>query len=228
MPDENLASKLRPLLAKKPDEIFKQDRRSKDWLIDDGDLDQPVVVKRFMHSPIKQRLTWLLGLHPAQREIKAHQMLAELGIAVVPIVASSSFSESSAAWLATPYLGPTFQHVLAEGNAKHSWEQVIEAVSILVATLIQANIHNRDLKSSNIVIDNNARAWLIDAGAARTVDGVGQVARMLAMLEHTASNDGMQPHQWEHCLRLIVSRCPQLGDHDALYGQIKAVELPGH
>src|SRR5690606_9243561 len=65
--------------------VFKENRPSSLWQIETPS--GPAVIKRFDHLPARQAFAAALGVHPAQREVAMNKLLADKGIAVVPILA---------------------------------------------------------------------------------------------------------------------------------------------
>lgn len=193
--------------------IYKQDRRSKVWLAPStGDDPEAVVIKRFEYSPIRQRLAKMFGVHPAQREARVNRWLASKGIAVVPIIASGCqrVGLGGKLWLATPKRGRSLQCLLREDLPLSGplRQAVIESVGRLAGQLLGAGVFFKDLKTSNILIDEAGQAWLIDVGSARPMVLYGRADRMLAMLEKTAAQDGTAVADRVRCLRVI---CRQAG-----------------
>ncbi len=188
--------------------VYKQDRRSKVWLTPGtGDDPRAVVVKRFEYSPIRQRLAKMLGVHPAQRELRANRWLAAKGIAVAPILANGCQRAGlgEKLWLATPVRGRSLQCLLREETPMPRSRRlaVIESVGRLAGQLLRGGVFFKDLKTSNILIDGASRAWLIDAGSARPMVLGGRADRMLTMLEKTAARDGARAVDRVRCLRVI-------------------------
>lgn len=192
-------------------EVYKQDRRSRVWRID---LDQaPAVVKRFEHSPPRQLAAWLLGMHPAQVERRANRRLTRDGIAVVPIAAHGVVAAGLGlkAWLATPWAGRPLVTLLAERPSGPHRRALAVAVGRLAGVLIALGWFFKDLKTSNILVDEAGAVRLIDVGSARRRWTRGQAIRMLVMLDRTAERDGASRADRLRALRAALSEAPALG-----------------
>jgi tRNA A-37 threonylcarbamoyl transferase component Bud32 len=201
--------------------IYKQDRRSKVWLTPSTDHDrEAVVVKRFEYSPTRQLLAKLLGVHPGQRELRANRWLAAKGIAVVPIIANGCqrAGRGGKLWLVTPKRGKSLQSLLREDPplSRPLRQTVIESVGRLAGQLLRAGVFFKDLKTSNILIDETGQAWLIDVGSARPMGLSGRADRMLAMLEKTAAQDGAKAADRLRCLRIIAREAGRAQGHKAM------------
>lgn len=171
--------------------IYKEDRRSKVWQIDTPA--GPAAVKRFEHSPLRQRLAMLVQLHPAQLEMRVNRRLAAAGVPVVPIVAAGGQAAGLGVkrWLVTRVTGQALQRTLRDGASHDQQRQLALQVGELAAALVAGGWYFRDLKTSNIIVIAGAGAQLIDVGSARKSRSRQKMLRMLAMLEHTAARDGV-------------------------------------
>lgn len=201
------------------DVLFKADRRSRVWQVQSAA--GQVVIKRFEYCPLRQAVAAGLGMHPAQREVRANGRLAALGIAVAPIVAMGRqrVGMGRKYWLATPVKGQSLQRRLRAGAGQLGDRQrMAAAVGRLAGELMQAGIDFKDLKTSNIVLEEAGEAWLIDTGCARGGGTAGGQLRMLAMLDQTAQQDGAS-----RCDRLRTLRAMFPGDSRAWRGLARQV-----
>jgi tRNA A-37 threonylcarbamoyl transferase component Bud32 len=168
-----------------PVEVYKHDARSRVWRIDTpGGLS--FVIKQFEYNPFKQRLAALLWMHPGQRERWCCDRLYKAWIPVVPIIASGKIRDGTGMklWLATPYMGKSLYNLIHHGELSDAEQRgrVLDAVGVLTGGLVRKGLFNRDHKASNIIIDGEDRAWLIDVGAIRFRRGRADTRRMLGNL----------------------------------------------
>ncbi len=164
-------------------EVFKADRRSRVWRTSrDG---QPAVVKRFEHDPRRQRAALLLGVHPAQRELVRNAWLSAAGIRVVtPIDAGvERCRPGRRAWLATPAVGRSLDHLLKAEGGRERDEAAVDAAARLAADLVAAGFSLKDLKPSNFLIDDDGEAWLIDVSNASRLRSRRTLRRMLGVMD---------------------------------------------
>jgi tRNA A-37 threonylcarbamoyl transferase component Bud32 len=179
--------------------VYKDDARSRVERVgaDDG---RARVRKRFTYSPLKQRLTWWIGRHPAQLERRAARRLDRLGVPVARVESVRPAERSAggggfAVEVVTAWSGPSLQQALREASAD-GHARLLEAVVPLVEGLLKERVFFKDLKSSNIVMGPGApgvlEPRLIDAGSARRGGSPAQRARMLAMLRRTCVADGAE------------------------------------
>jgi serine/threonine protein kinase len=179
-----------------PAQVYKHDARSRVWRVDAPD-GRSFVIKRFEFSPLRQLLGYCLGLHPGQRERRRCGHLQRLGLRVAPIIAAGVCRRGLGIgyWLVTPYLGTSlhnlFYHDGLTDDARRA--RVLDAVGELTGELIRHRLFNRDHKASNILIDQDDRAWLIDVGAVRRLRGSSDAARMLKNLDDTLAQAGATP-----------------------------------
>ncbi|QDU70192.1 BUD32 family EKC/KEOPS complex subunit [Mucisphaera calidilacus] len=152
------------------------------------------MIKRFDHSVLRQRLGWWLGLHPVQREVHCAERLAGLGLPVVPI--ESCGIEGGRGWLMTPYAGPSLQGVLERREASRgqvrAWSR---ALGRMTGAMLARGWWNRDLKTSNVLVDASGGLWMIDTGGARRTGGrLERPLRVMArLLVKTATQDLGRP-----------------------------------
>jgi len=191
-----------------PIEVYKEDRRSKVWRVDAPD-GQAYVIKRFTHDPLKQRLAYLTGTHPGQREARACKRLDALDVPVVPIVAQGVTHQGIGLgfWLATPHLGTSLYHLFYREEARDAVHRdaVIDAVGRLTALLTAHKLFNRDHKASNIVVDAKDRPRLIDVGGVRRQRSRSEPGRMLVNLRANLAEAGATPAD----LARLVRSCRQ-------------------
>jgi len=181
------------LLNAPPAQVYKHDARSRVWRVDAPD-GRSFVVKRFEYNAFRQLLGFLFWLHPGQRERRRCDQLQRLGIQVAPIVAAGICRRGFGLgyWLVTPYLGTSLYHIFYDGELKDEGRRtrILDAVGKLTSELIRHRLYNRDHKASNIVIDQDDRAWLIDVGAVRRVCGPSGEVRMWHSLDTTLAQAG--------------------------------------
>ena len=178
----------------KPVRVFKQDARSRVWRID-APKGKAYVVKRFEHSPLRQRLAAMLGFHPGQRELRCYDLLKRESIPTAPIIASGTSPAGLGVrfWLVTPYFGTSLHNLfnekgLAGQDARRG--RVLTAAGRLTGDLIRKGLFNRDHKASNILIDSDDRAHLIDFGSVRRGCDPALAKRMLDNLDATLAQAG--------------------------------------
>ncbi|MHC4140596.1 MAG: lipopolysaccharide kinase InaA family protein [Planctomycetota bacterium] len=178
-------------LGTAPLRTFKADARSHVWLVDAPPGQR--VIKRFEYSRLRQRLSLLLGIHPGRRELKCNRRLRAAQVRVVPIVDAGVESRGLGcrAWLATPLTGSSLHHLLdAADEDTEDRGRLIDAAARLAADLIRAGFWFKDLKPSNIVIDESGDAWLIDVGSARPARKPAHTERMLAVMDRVLVRAG--------------------------------------
>jgi hypothetical protein len=177
-------------------EEFKRDDRSVVWRVERAG--GPRVVKRFVYAPLRQRLSLLVGRHPGQAELKWNRALRGAGVPVVPVVDGGIEPAGLGAtvWLATPLAGASMQRLIREEATRRTHgEALISAAADLTRALFAAGFWSRDLKPSNIVIDDDGRALLIDVGSARHAPAgpaaAATTARTLAVMDRVLARDGV-------------------------------------
>ncbi|MFI4859534.1 MAG: hypothetical protein ACIAXF_02510 [Phycisphaerales bacterium JB063] len=174
-------------------EVYKSDARSRVWRVDHATLG-PVVVKQFVYRPVRQRVSLVVGVHPAQLELARNAQLAQSGVPVVPIVdcGEARAGLGGRAWLATRVMGASLQRLLTGGGSDEGRAgELIDAASALTGRLIGAGYTFKDLKPSNIVVDGEGVMRLIDVGSARPDTSGKQVVRMLAVMDRVLKRDGV-------------------------------------
>jgi hypothetical protein len=193
-----------------PIRTFKADARSRVWLVDAPQGRR--VIKRFEYSPLRQRLALLLGLHPACRELRCNRRLHAAQVRVVPVIDAGVEGRGLGcrAWIATPLAGTSLHHRLQDPEAQTGGRgRLIDAAARLARDLIQAGFWFKDLKPSNIVIDDAGDAWLIDVGSARPARKPSDTERMLAVMDRVlvrAGADETLRHRFGDTVQQTVTR----------------------
>ena len=214
------------LLAVSPHTIYKQDSRSFVWLVHDASLPGPLVIKRFDHNPLRQKLAWAIGTHPGQREADNARRLRKAGLPVVDVVGTYAqpvgFGRCKV-HVATAYQGLSFQQLKRDGKLPSSQvevETLLTAVGAIAADMLECGWIFRDFKTANIVVDEKYKPWLIDVGSAKRgkpcINGCGgqRAWRMLRMLDHTMTQDGWDAEARRNTLaRALACLCPEPVDH---------------
>lgn len=211
--------------------VYKQDHRSKVWRVDPP-VEQhacspcPIVIKRFDHHPLRQRLALWLGLHPAQHEQASTQALINAGLPVIPIMGRRVEPHGilgCRVHLATAWRGVSLQSLKKKNKLPETEEQIdalLAAVGAMAAQMLTLGWVFRDFKTANILVDEQYKPWLIDVGSARqgrpcTSSKAGLRAwRMLRMLDHTMTQDGWAVAARRNALaRPLACLCPEPVDH---------------
>jgi len=190
-------------------ELYKADGRSRVWRVDTPR--GAYVIKRYDHFPMKQRLAALFGKHPAQREMHWSDNLARLAIRAAPIVAAGV--SQGRRWLAMPHIGPSLLWRIREPDLSLAERRdLAEELAAMLELLAVNNLLNRDLKTSNILVDDHGRLWLIDlAGVRRVEDMHTAVVRMLRTLDRTARDEGASRTDRLRVIRRFVRRQSKFG-----------------
>ena len=218
----------RDLLRLKPAETYKSDARTRVWRVEAPPPDgRSFVIKQFQHSPTRQTWAMLVGMHPAQYERRGTRLLQRRGISVAPIVdwGVTFRGPKAKAWLLMPYCGRSLKHRLRKGEfTSHARRmRVLTSVAELTAAMLAHGLFNRDHKASNVLIDDTDRAWLIDAGGVRQEKQDAQRLRMLMALAVTVPPRKVSRAEQVRFLRVVVQRCPELGDVRAVLNRLRAL-----
>lgn len=214
-------------LTLEPVEVFKEDRKSRVWRVQlpDG---ESAVVKLFTDAPLKQWLWALVGRHPAQREVRWHRRLAEEGVPTVVILAQGQ-DASGRRWLVTPYAGLSLYNWLrtcdpwsSADRAKRS--DLSRQLGQLVARLLAIHVNVRDFKASNLLVGDDGKLRLIDAGSAYGARGTPALARALSMLTKVHANliDASTYH------RDLAAVRPSAADRMRVYRAMLEAFAPDH
>jgi tRNA A-37 threonylcarbamoyl transferase component Bud32 len=140
------------------------------------------VVKRYQSKGLMRRM---LDGRRARRE---HQLLLSLWRDEVPVPRPLGLRSSGGAWeLSTELLeGAVTLHELLEGRAPLPAHPVLLASAIgrTLAAAHASGLDHRDLHAGNLMLDEQARAWLVDFGSAsrRKALGAGALMRDLVSL----------------------------------------------
>ncbi|MEM9419947.1 MAG: lipopolysaccharide kinase InaA family protein [Planctomycetota bacterium] len=184
------------LLALPELKVFKQDRRSRVWLVEDVSGAR-WVIKRFEHSSLRQRLVAKVGHHPAQREVNWHAKLIATELPVVPIFAAGS-DEAGRQWLITAWRGDDLAEWISDGRLADNASlrhNITRQLGDMAGRIMQMRVFNRDFKARNFVVDEQGKVWLIDAGGCRGGKGTPLLAialRMLTLLHRTAQGSAKE------------------------------------
>ena len=174
-----------------PPHFFRADDRTRVWAADTAR--GRMVYKRFEAPTWRQVVLLLCGQHPAQLERTMNRRLRDAGIPTVPIVYHGLERSGLRirAWQATPFMGLSL-HRRFRGRTESgdALERSVDAAARLTANLIRAGFSFKDLKPSNIIIDDGGEAWLIDVGSVRRSTREAQVKRMLGVMERTLQRTG--------------------------------------
>lgn len=180
-------------------EVYKEDRRSRVWRVED-EAGRAWVIKRFDHSPLRQRLMAKIGQHPAQREVNWHAKLITAELPVVPI-AAAGHDGLGRRWLVTPWRGDDLAMWIRQGrlgNDASRRHEVTRQLGSMAGRIMQMRVFNRDFKARNFVVDEDGKVWLIDAGGCRGGKGTPLLTialRMLTLLNRTARGAAQESEQ---------------------------------
>lgn len=218
-----------------PTMVYKQDRRSKVWRVD---VNLPAgsvawVIKRFDHHPLRQRLACLLGLHPGQKEIRQAQRMIADGLPVLAVEGAHIQPQGLGCrfHLATRYHGVSLQQARKQQLIPDDQKQaLLIRIGAMVASLLERGWVFRDLKTANILLDDDWQPLLIDVGSARRGAPIRssqaglRVWRMLRMLDHTLTLDGWSVEDRRSCLaRPLACISPEPVSH--AYDRLAAIVL---
>lgn len=196
-----------------PVKVYKSDARSRVWRVETAA--GPVVIKRFEFSPLRQRLLALLGLHPMQREIRITRMLLTAGVRAAPILGHGvDRAAGGRCWIATPWTGQSVYMLLKRGGFRdfRSRRAAAAAVAEVTAAMLNAGLAHRDHRLTNMLLDENGDAWLIDVMGVRRSRGESDVLRTIAALAVGSQRIGMtRGDRWRFLSALVKFR-PALGD----------------
>ena len=217
-------------------EVFKTDARSRVWRITPAGMTRSLVIKRFEYGGFKQWIQHMTGSHPAQREARAAASLHKADVPVVlPAGTGKAWDPAALSikyFIATPYTGPSLD------RAMRGWKftpfrvkiATINAVGFTAAKLVLGGFFYKDLKTSNLIVDETT-ARLIDTECAKKVgDPYAQMPRMLAMLDKTAKRDGASKADRLRGLKVIcdalaAGKGGKTVDYRVLAGQVAATVL---
>ncbi|XAL98266.1 hypothetical protein OT109_11715 [Phycisphaeraceae bacterium D3-23] len=172
---------------------YKDDPRSRVWRVEHAEHG-PVVVKQFVYRPARQRISLVVGVHPAQLELARNHQLAQARVPVVPILdcGEERAGFGGRAWLATPAMGTSLQRLLTDDACDdRRAAELIDRAAALTRRLLDARYTFKDLKPSNIVVDEADAMRLIDVGSAKPDMSKKQVVRMLAVMDRVLKRDGV-------------------------------------
>lgn len=197
-------------LRAKPTHVYKTDRRSRVWRLEGPH--GPIVIKRFEYNRLIQWLAALLLIHPAQRERRRNRQLIHAGFSVPPVIGWGA-TRDGRFWLATPYQGPTLHRRICDRELDHPAcnRSIAEAVGQFVGRLVAGGYFFRDLKTTNIIVDDDHRVWLIDVGSVRRLRSRQHVIRMIMLLDQTARRAGATRTTRLRCLKEMVRSRPSVG-----------------
>jgi len=199
------------VLALEPTRVYKNDGRTRVWSV--AAPAGTVMVKRFDRPVWRQRLAALVGLHPGQIEARRTGQMRAAGLPVPPILARGS--AGGRRWHAYPYAGKSLLWRLRDGDLANRAARLaaIESLAKLVAAMLEAGWNHRDFKTSNLLIDDAGKVWVIDVGAvAPLVHERNDAVAMLATLDVGARLDKASRADRLRFLRHLAALRPGLGD----------------
>ncbi|QQE13154.1 serine/threonine protein kinase [Planctomycetota bacterium] len=173
------------LLQQKSLQIFKDDKRSKVWLVEYEN--QKFVIKQFRNHPFRQCLTWFIQYHPAQREARMASHLAKNEFHVAPVYITTLHKNT--AYLVTPYIGKQifdrfFWGDLTKPESRHN---MILKVATLINYILSKGYIFRDCKLSNMVLDDDSDILhLIDVMSFSKTHSFSRIYNMLDVFNRTA------------------------------------------
>ncbi|MCC7191395.1 MAG: hypothetical protein IT444_01320 [Phycisphaeraceae bacterium] len=190
------------ILAAARVETYKSDARSTVWRTETPE--GAWVVKRFEYSPLRQRVSLILGIHPGQRERRANAELVRQEMPAVPLVGwvEQRVGLGCKIHLVTPYAGESLQRLLRSGLVHDAeWlRRTLPRVGELASRLVEGRWFLADLKTANIVIDKDGQPRVIDVGRARRCRSRAKTTQMLAVLEDTLKKDGLAEEVCRQCV----------------------------
>lgn len=183
--------------------VFKQDHRSKVWQTSPID-GKEYVIKLFTFNPIRQTLLAMIGLHPAQQEIRAHKRLQQLNIPVEKILHHGT-SQNQWYLITQAQQSCIYNWIRNQSNLNNFQQRhaIARQLGNLVGQLLQNGHYFKDMKQSNVIIDSQQKLKLIDAGSVKRIPKWSQkkyAIRMLTLLHQTsehAAAHGFNPHPIE-------------------------------
>ena len=190
-----------------------------------------MVIKRFDYAPWRQWLGSLVRLHPAQRERRSNRRLRQAGLPVVPIIDHGTTDHwwfGGRHWLATPYAGRSLQELVRSGQLNDRVQRLaaLRTTADLMINVIRHRFYFRDLKPSNILLDRDGRAWIIDVADARRSQQQIHVLKMLAVMRRKAHGDGVSRSDQLRFLRIIVDHYPDAGNLNTIVSEIDRLNRP--
>ena len=189
-----------------PAETYKGDTRSRVWRVDHA-THGPVVVKQFVYQPARQRVSLAVGVHPAQLEAARNHQLQEAGVPVVPLIdgGEERCGFGGRVWLATPFVGASLQRRITDSAVDDvRVSELIDSAAMLTRRLLKAGYTFKDLKPSNIIIDDAGAMHLIDVGSAKPSTREKHIVRMLAVMDRVLKRDGIQQALCERYRRSVL------------------------
>ena len=200
----------RTLLGATVISTFKSDDRSRVELIEHAQ--HRWVLKRYHGRALKLWLYHLLRLSPAWRECRAAARLQALNLRAniprppVNVGPPWRFEQT----LVLPYVaGLNLHHWLKQHTKPDARRPVLEAVGCQIGRLTAAGWINRDLKPSNLIIDEacesqSAEPVMIDPMGLRRRRRGGQIVQMLAGFCRAGKRAGLGEAEWRACLQALV------------------------
>ena len=207
-----------------PQQVLKRDRRSQVSVHEAAG--ERWVVKRHFISSVIGRLYHMLRVTPAWREWRGAATLTAAGLRTNPPLALVGGTHSAAAGgvLIFPYVeGPTVQQVVTATAATESPSEsdqrlrqaLARGIARQIARYIEVDVHNRDLKPANLIVDGECRATgdpiIIDPSGLRRFTGAPSVDQMLTTcagsiirVGHLTAREGLI------CLRELARLCPAI------------------
>ena len=178
----DLRTLLTTLLATDPDEanIVKQERESAVYLTPPIRLPgqpEPVrlIVKSRSLTTLRTRLQHAVGLSRAARQMRGSRLLRAAALPAAPCLATATritASQRLDVLVMELVPGTSLLHHLASSELTIPQQLVLaDRMGSLVADLAHANLFNRDMKPSNVIIAPDHTPVIIDTVAIRTIRG---------------------------------------------------------